>query len=355
MKPKALTSEQVKYLREGDQLTVVHSVRPLIQGGDIVTFTHSSEVEGRLWVKQQNAQSFRASNFTFVTPDLVNKYPELPEINIGDTVVFVDLGWGVDESAGGELLVPMTVEALPKGGTRRYSYRVKLKEFESPVNPKCLRIVKKATSDKINPEHFTSMNQEELTLLLLQHLESVLKGTKCVVAGGAPRNWDFDSGARDLDIYILGNTPLFALKDAMNSFTGPSGEQSKTFRVLGSASHHYHDSHIKQVISTEVGTQKVELIVCDDYIGFDDDPDTHVKYVLDKFNCNLCKIAMDSSGKFIKTPEYKTDKLNGELTYPFYKYEADYHRERSLEMHIPKMMKYFPEFTVVIQQKPDGE
>lgn len=354
MKPKALTEEQLKYLREDDQLTVLEDVWPLILKGDTVTFNHSSEVEGRLWVKQQNTQSFRASKFSFATPYLIEKYPELPEINIGDTVVFIDLGWGVGETDG-ELLVPMTVEALPEDNLCRYGYRVKLKEFESSVNPKCLRVVKKGTLGEINPERFTSMNQEALALELLQHLESELKGTKCVVAGGAPRNWDFDRHARDLDIYILGNTPLFALKDAMNSFTGPSGEQSKTFRVLGSASHHYHDSHIKQVISTKVGTQKVELIVCDDYIGFDDDPDTHVKYVLDKFNCNLCKIAMDSSGKFIKTPEYKTDKLNGELTYPFYKYEADYHRERSLEMHIPKMMKYFPEFTVVIQQKPEGE
>lgn len=157
---------------------------------------------------------------------------------------------------------------------------------------------------------------------------------EAVVAGGAPRNWDFGKAANDLDIYL--RSPF--LEKQLLEIIGVH-----SFKTLGKNYGGYGLKAIKNVIEANLGGMTVQFISVDcNYTN----STLFAKHVFLAFDFGICKIAWTPSG-FITSKEFQHDKLNKTLTIDMLKV-CTFNDPKNLPRRLKKMRSYYPDFAVDI-------
>lgn len=294
------------------------------------------------------------------TSDLKNSTPsKLLPVEVGDKVVVVGFGWGigkhsytegqsigtiVDLHANGQLSVQM-----PTGEVYPHVVRASLRKLTDQPEKKPMAKLSKTPTGVV--ADYKGLSKPRTVREQQTHVNRVLRDFKrrlassVWVCGGAPRNWDHGRIANDIDVYFyMSGSKASFCKAAIASHLGI---QSDDIIKLGSQSDAYYGLNgIKFVYQVKLGGQEYQFIVMDSPVG------TNVAdVVLDSFNCDLCKIAWDPINEaYERTTDYKTDRDMKRLTYRMYKLEES-NAKLSMERHVPKLMKQFPEHTVVIYQE----
>lgn len=310
--------------------------------------------------------SFTPERWKFVrTPiSILRRKLEGPEplFRKGDIVMMLGYGWGIGQTDEAPLGVPVEVLDVSSTGYCLLDFP---EHSSKKVHPSALRMIKAKEGAKMK---HTKTLKETCGVVLdykglskpttineqMAHANRVLrdfirKHTGQVwVCGGAPRNWDHGKMANDIDVYLYLQSDKGV--DVQRQLAIRLGIPSESIRRLGADSpYKYTGNNIKFVFEVELAGQMYQFIITVTPIM------DVVKDVLEHFNCDICRVAYDPIDfSFKRTTEYKTDRDFKRLTYRMYKLEK-VNAELSMTRHVPKMMKYFPEHTVMIMQKdPDG-
>lgn len=186
----------------------------------------------------------------------------------------------------------------------------------------------------MEPSQFECSKEHPSDILrVMRHFQEQFPSKAIWLAGGAPRNWDNGKDARDFDLYVFGDLTKQDLKLFLPG--------SFTLLLLDKGHHNYPDDYIKRVIRAKSRKTTFEFIVVDTNYLLGNPEDSNIVSLLNTFNCDFCKVAMDFEGNYLRTPEYKTDKMNNTMTYDF-RNLSTYRRRRNVDHHIPKMLDYFP-------------
>lgn len=188
-------------------------------------------------------------------------------------------------------------------------------------------------------------NQRSLCRTILQGLRE--NGhPEAIVAGGAPRNWDFGRPARDLDIYIsapfyekeLKKIPCFehiVLEKVSNKkFMDSLGELS--------AYDYFESNHqILDVQETNFRGTKIQIITIDKKFNF---PEDFASHIFKTFDIGICKIAWNDLLGILKSLSFVSDRENKTLTVDMGELETP----KNLPSRLEKMEEYFPDHKVKI-------
>jgi len=157
---------------------------------------------------------------------------------------------------------------------------------------------------------------------------------EAVVAGGAPRNWEFGKPANDIDIYLC--RPL--LETELSNLIGVD-----SYKTLGKKYDGYGLKEISRVLETSFGGTKVQFISIDRKYK---NSKNFAHHVFRTFDFGICKIGWTPEG-FIKSKEFEYDKENKTLTINMSNI-LEFSDPMSLPKRVKKMKKYFPNFSVDI-------
>lgn len=157
---------------------------------------------------------------------------------------------------------------------------------------------------------------------------------EAIVAGGAPRNWDFGRVANDLDVYL--SAPL--LETELLEIIGVS-----SFKNLGRSYQYSGIKTIKKVIEANLGGMTVQFISMDINAR---SSRLFAECVFETFDFGICKIAWTPC-ETIKSPSFNHDKDNQMLTVNMTKIHK-FNNPASLPKRLKKMRSYFPNFNVDI-------
>lgn len=315
---------------------------------------------------------------------------DFAKLSEGDKVAVVDFGWGMGEHRHVKIGDVGTVVSTPHNPD---NVRVDFGGVYSnvAVTRVCLRKVITDTADKpkgatpakvaskdpvgiltVHPKWPQLVTPDNIRAQQL-HAQKVLRPLKkridgpLYICGGAPRNWDHGKLANDIDVYfyLSGSKASFMKKQIASYLDIPESSLIKLGANCDDA--YYGLNGIKFVFQSKIAGQLYQFIVMEMPMESDvfdlggiapwdaTDTDNVNNWVLKNFNCDLCRIAYNPfSEEYHKTTEYKTDKEFKRLTYRMYLLE-EANAKGSLERHVPKLMKQFPEHTVVIMQKDPSE
>lgn len=173
-------------------------------------------------------------------------------------------------------------------------------------------------------------NQKQIAAEIIDILRS--NGhSEAIIAGGAPRNWDFGRPANDLDVYVCVPFIEEQLSD-YNSFTR-IGKHYSDYRING----------IVGVLETTIKGMKVQVICIDrkfkNHCHF-------ARYVFDTFDFGICKIAWTQDG-FVKTKEFEIDKKYKKITINMTNM-LKFNNPNSIPRRWGKIKSYFPDHTLDI-------
>lgn len=286
-------------------------------------------------------------------------HDDLKPLEVGDTVMMLDYGWGVGSNSanGKQVGKPLKILEVNKENYRLDFTATALEDHW--VHRRALRLIKeskettmafKKKESKGTVTDYKGLSQPWSISDQMQHANKVLRdftrkhAGQVVICGGAPRNWDHDNLANDIDVYFYLPTDSAGMAHA--TIASRLGISTGDIKRLGKGNPYmYTGNNIKFVFDVVLAGQEYQfIVVCKPIIDVKKD-------VLDYFNCDLCKVWYDPINyETHLTPEYKTDRDYKRLTYRMYMLEASNAR-MSMEKHVPKMMNQFPEHTVMILQK----
>lgn len=351
-------------LEVGDVLECTKAM-PSISKGDTATYLGRSN-DGHLRLKGHSGD-FTEDRWKFVNRDTELCRKDYREgggcaAKKGDFVILLDYGWGIGEHCGTPLGVPLEVLK----DSDKWHTRVKRPNGESANVENCaLRVIKSTNATKEKPmfkkkdlrghvSDYLDLSKPYTVEAQKAHANKVIRELKrrhtggVWVCGGAPRNWDADRLANDIDVYLYLPTDKGIIAESLLS-TRLGIAPSDIIRLGAENPYKYTGNNIKFVFEVHLGGQEYQFIVTTQPVM---DP---VVDVLDYFNCDLCRIAYDPiTQDIVRTPEYKTDRDFKRLTYRMYKLE-EANAKLSMERHVPKMMKQFPDHDVTIMvNDPDA-
>lgn len=330
-------------------------------GVDVGRKATIKKISGDRFLVDEWSGSMPLSSWKFVKRDTELCRKDYREGNMGspkkgDTVILLDYGWGIGESCGTPLGVPLEVL---EGSNKEHTWVKRLNGERAHVSNCALRVIKSTNATEGKPmamkikeprghvSDYLGLSKPYTIEAQKAHANKVIRKLKqrhtggVWVCGGAPRNWDADRLANDIDVYLYLSTDKGDM--AQHSLASLLGIKSADIIRLGADSpYKYTGNNIKFVFEVHLGGQEYQFIVTTKPVS---DP---VVDVLDYFNCDLCRIAYDPiTQDIVRTPEYKTDRDFKRLTYRMYKLE-EANAKLSMERHVPKMMKQFPDHDVTI-------
>jgi len=174
--------------------------------------------------------------------------------------------------------------------------------------------------------------------------------TDAIIAGGAPRNWQFGIEARDLDVYFtktISNSRIdYLFKDKIDIDTGACIQLGKP----GYLDEPYYGGNntIKKVKETCIEGMKVQFITSNPSRVFENIQPSNYKdinfaYVLFKtFDIGICKIGFRKEGNYIFSSDFNVDKENKKLTIKINELKL-INDLKNLPKRIEKLKKYFPD------------
>lgn len=182
-----------------------------------------------------------------------------------------------------------------------------------------------------------------------------------VVAGGAPRNWDFGIPAKDLDFYVCPFNHIVERSDGEGFFTGISSPDNfykfltEKFQELFPAAEikkEEEDSKDKPyrncrfVINASLDGEDIQFIGKDSV--------SHLFDSIIGFDFGINKIWMMPNGNIIKYYHYDIDKENNTLTY-WPSCSSSSNDYLKLVERKDKMKKYFPHFLLDLKNESKEE
>ena len=178
--------------------------------------------------------------------------------------------------------------------------------------------------EEINKERIEL--QKQFACVLLERL--LIVDPDVVVAGGAPRDWDNDRQAKDLDIYIQGKEyeSTWSVAHRANRVLSTLGfsvsrQESSDYDYLG-------QNGIAAVYDLKEVMVPAQLIICS----------VSQNKVIDMFDCSTSKIWMSPYGYVHKSPEYTVGK----------KYKTYFLKEETKHEYKERMRNKFPNYKEVI-------
>lgn len=171
---------------------------------------------------------------------------------------------------------------------------------------------------------------------------------EAIVAGGAPRNWEFGRPARDLDIYIsapcyekqLKKIPCF--EDIVLESVSKKSWSWDGLITKVSASDHFESNHqILDVQEADYKGTKIQIITIDKKFN---GPEDFASHIFKTFDIGICKIAWNDLLGILKSLSFVSDLENKTLTVNMGELETP----RNLPSRLEKMEEYFPDHKVKI-------
>lgn len=198
----------------------------------------------------------------------------------------------------------------------------------------------------------TITEQQEIAKEVLKRL-SINVDSSAVIAGGAPRNWDQNTLARDVDIYFRSYvSDIKRMLDWM--FNDGSGDFQFIDAPDTNISDVYVESmvfNIRRVISVTYKGVLFQFICVDEK---EHDHGCFGRKIINSFLVNISKIYMiylESPDRLFKItcPAYQRDVQNNTLTVEisglsgiqFY---------RGIQNYLPKIQSYYPNHTVIFKE-----
>lgn len=381
---KGLTSADIEFV-PGDKFELIKGYKCVSAGREVTLRTSLNEWRTTLvtW-----AGNFKRDNLKLIEQSSEHLHKlrgnhEFDDLAKGDKVAIVDFGWGIGGHAHVKIGdVGTVLRDFDNDGRVHADFGGEYSNTK--VSRVCLR---KVITDTVGtaeekPKPTKATPKDPVGILTVHpkwpqlvkpdsirtqqlHAQKVLRPLKkCIdgpvyICGGAPRNWDHDKMANDIDVYfyLSGSKASFMKKQIASYLQIPESSLIKLGANCDDA--YYGLNGIKFVFQSKIAGQLYQFIVMETPMESDvldsTDTDDVDHWVLKNFNCDLCRIAYNPfSEEYHKTTEYKTDKEFKRLTYRMYLLE-EANARGSLERHVPKLMKQFPEHTVVIMQKDPSE
>lgn len=158
------------------------------------------------------------------------------------------------------------------------------------------------------------------------------------VAGGAPRNWDHNMTANDIDFYVSSkknknDQSLYQISKALDIEFDRSEIKKKKNNL-------YHHPQIDNIFDFKIDGQKIQIIELKDDVRVDN-------FVLQDFDFNICKIFWIPD-RFIRPNLYIQDKENKKLTLNFKKLSENSYQVKKIPQRYEKMKKLFPNYELVM-------
>lgn len=185
--------------------------------------------------------------------------------------------------------------------------------------------------------------QKELTSLVLKEVFKYID-SEALVAGGAPRDWIRGVEANDIDLYLRTNVE-------------GGGPKFKLIKKLFENSHKVEKidyssrDHLIDYGGLNVPITSIQNVLIDDvlfqFIFIDPSVKDLRKSILNHMDIGINRVGFDSCD-FIYTPEYIYDKSKQTLTL-YTECMEGYKLKHCMTHHLPKMLKYFPDYRLEIK------
>ena len=174
-----------------------------------------------------------------------------------------------------------------------------------------------------------------------------------ILAGGAPRNWDHDLPANDLDIYLrhsLGSNFLRVFETLWNTcyndietdVTGTTLDFSKP-RKHSEEEYKGANIDIVRIDNLNIGGITVQ------FMCVNEKPVCYFEELItNSFDVGICKISYNEYRGILKDSAYISDVVNKTITV-FTKGLSDYQLKHCLTKHVPKMQDYYPDHRLTFE------
>ncbi len=162
---------------------------------------------------------------------------------------------------------------------------------------------------------------------------------QAIIAGGAPRNWEYDLLANDIDVYL--RSEAGGIKHMLAELLGGDVEEDHD------APRHYHDMGVigvHRIINVTIKECKFQFIVVS--INEQSYRDDLHGAVIESFDTGVNRIVRQY-GITIKSTDFAKD-FNNDLITLHTRSQTDSQIAHAVKHHLPKMFRYFPEHTFKI-------
>lgn len=252
----------------------------------------------------------------------VGAFYEVVEQKVTDKIIKVidEDGYDFGEDSGFFQVIPDDVTEAPSWAAPKAIYA----PWVFPKAP-----------DDISTRHAIK-TQKQIGAMVLDQLSII--DPNCIIAGGAPRNWDMGKVANDIDVYLyVGETHscsslLRALKKLFGADMIPMGLTAMELNDVSAKERlecPYDAMDIRWVFEGNVMGTTVQFIVM---------KAPTFNSVVDRFDSSICKVWFDGK-HIVETNEYKRTKETGVI----FINDPDGRQNR----HLDKMYKYFGELGYV--------
>ena len=190
-------------------------------------------------------------------------------------------------------------------------------------------------------------------------LSEISKHFDCV-AGGAPRNWEFNMPANDLDIYVprrIGGNQKEIDRKIANAVKGMSEKygfgENKAFGSTVSVTYGGFILHSLYDFSTDISPEKkqnCQFIIIDGKYGINmSNSEDFANRIFRTYDFGICKIAMDKDGNIIKNNDFEEDVKNKTFTCNIREFKRNNEAGlNKLVQRFEKMQNYFPDHKMKI-------
>lgn len=175
-------------------------------------------------------------------------------------------------------------------------------------------------------------NQQYLSSTILKIIRENID-SEAIVAGGAPRNWDHERSANDIDLYFRCNlNTQYATKNLLLKLFENTGLDVEV-KAHKNLSRYALSINIKHIIDLEINGVLFQFIVLADVTG------NFMQKVVKAFDIGICRIAYTGSNTY-RSPEYNKDVTNSTITL-YTKYLTDAQLRHSINNHVGKLLDYY--------------
>lgn len=175
--------------------------------------------------------------------------------------------------------------------------------------------------------------------------------SEAIIAGGAPRNWEYGMLANDVDLYLRSNC-INTSSRFMTQLKHCLGiDEIKTYQIVDVGDYTFGlNLKIVKLVGVVYKGVNVQFIVMDpngSYTNYKKQIVDHMDIGLNRIYCDWYR--MQDVYLVNKTKEYSKDFENNTLTL-YTDCMTPSQLKHCMEYHLPKMQKYYPDYKLVINK-----
>lgn len=227
-------------------------------------------------------------------------------------------------------------------------------DYNDYIVDECLENEKNEKIDNIlTPEISIIEKQKAIALELLENLRE--KYPFSIIAGGAPRDWDNNKEATDIDFWIL-PLDIYFSKDSLEELINLrlTDQESETKEYVVPKKHIYEliQIYIDKIYKTEYKEMNIDFIIMKTdktNIEFSiKNIENYRKAIYDTFDFGLCMNSYDFDGYHPDT-RYENDKNNKLFTLYFDNISSFISLQHIIKKHIKKLITKYPDYSINIE------